>query len=56
MMGLPIRVELANVVAVQRPHDADPRHHRRTTVAFGDQDQDFNGSLPFLDLLFGLGQ
>jgi hypothetical protein len=24
--------------------------------AFGDQDQDFNGSLPLLDLLFGLRQ
>jgi len=29
----PIRIELANVVAVQRLHDADPREHRRTDVA-----------------------
>jgi hypothetical protein len=33
---------------------ADPRKHRRSAVAFGNQDQGFNGSLPFLDLLFGL--
>ena len=43
-------------VAVQCPHDADARHHRRAPVAFGDQDQDFNGSRPLLDLLFGLRQ
>jgi hypothetical protein len=41
-------------VTVQCLHDANPRKHRRAAVAFGDQDQDFNGSLPFLDLLFGL--
>jgi hypothetical protein len=29
MMGLSIRIELANLVAVQCPHDADPREHRR---------------------------
>jgi hypothetical protein len=27
MMGLAIRIELANLVAVQRLHDADPRQH-----------------------------
>jgi hypothetical protein len=43
-------------VAVQGPLDADPSEHRRAAVAFGDQDQDFNGCLPFLDLLFGLRQ
>jgi hypothetical protein len=43
-------------VPVQRPHDADPREHRRAAVAFGDEDQGFNGSLPLLDLLFGLRQ
>jgi hypothetical protein len=41
-------------VPVQRLHNANPRHHRWAAVAFGDQDQDFNGSLPFLDLLFSL--
>ena len=29
MMILPIRVKLANVAAVQGPHDADAREHRR---------------------------
>jgi hypothetical protein len=43
-------------VTVQGAHDADPREHRRAAVAFGDQDQDFNGSLPFLDLPFCLRQ
>jgi hypothetical protein len=42
------------MLAVQSPHDSDAREHRRAAVAFGDQDQDFNGSLPFLDLLFSL--
>jgi hypothetical protein len=56
MMGLAIWVELANVVAVQRLHNADARHHRGAAIAFGDQDQDFNGSLPFLNLLFCLRQ
>jgi hypothetical protein len=41
-------------VSVQCLHDADARHHRRPAVTFGDQDQDFNRSLPLLDLLFGL--
>ena len=50
------RRERALDVTVQRLHDANPRKHRRAAVAFGDQDQDFNGSLPFLDLLFGLRQ
>ena len=51
-----IGIELANVVTVQGPHDPDAREHRRAAVAFGDQDQDFNGSLPFLELLFALGE
>jgi len=29
MVGLAVRIELANVVAVQGPHDADAREHRR---------------------------
>src|SRR5258708_105517 len=29
MVGLAIRIELANLVSVQCPHDADPREHRR---------------------------
>jgi len=48
------RREHALDVPVQRSHDADSRHHGRPAIAFGDQDQDFNGRLPVLDLLFGL--
>jgi hypothetical protein len=55
MMIFAIGIELANVVPVQCPRDADPREHRRAAVAFGDQDQDFNRSLPFLDLLASNG-
>jgi hypothetical protein len=49
-----VGIELANVVAVQGSHDPDARHHRRPAVAFGDQKQGFDRSLPLLDLLFGL--
>ena len=44
-MGLPIRIELANVVTVQCLHDADPREHRRASVC-RDQDQRFHCHLP----------
>jgi hypothetical protein len=54
MMIFAIRIELANVVAVHGLHYSDARHHGWAAVAFGDEDQDFNGSLPFLELLFGL--
>ncbi len=47
-------IEYALDVSVQCLHDADARHHRRPAVTFGDRDQDFNRSLPLLDLLFGL--
>jgi hypothetical protein len=40
-------------VTVQRLHDADAREHRRA-VLVDDQDQSLDGSLPLLDLLFGL--
>jgi hypothetical protein len=56
MLFLSRRIKHPFDVTVQGSHDADARHHRRAAVAFGDQDQDFNGSLPFLDLLFGLRQ
>jgi hypothetical protein len=35
MMIFAIGIELANVVAVQCLHDADPREHRWAAVAFG---------------------
>jgi hypothetical protein len=49
-----IGVELANIVAVQCPQDADTRHHGRPP--FGDQEQNLDRGLPFLELLFGVGQ
>jgi hypothetical protein len=56
MMLFPIRIEHPLDVAVQCPHDADARKHRRSAVAFGDHDQRLDRSLPFLELLFGLWQ
>jgi hypothetical protein len=53
-MVFAIGIELAHDMPVQGSHDADAREHRRATVAFSNQDQDFNGSLPLLDVLFGL--
>jgi hypothetical protein len=40
---------------VQRPHDADARHHGRA-VMFDDQKHCFDRSLPFIELLFSLGE
>jgi len=37
------RVKRSFDVPVQCSHDADARKHGRPAVAFGDQDQDFNG-------------
>ena len=50
VMGLAIRVELANLVTVQRLHDANPRKHRRP-AALGDQQQRLHGCLPFRRLV-----
>jgi hypothetical protein len=47
------RVELPHYVTVQRPHDADARHHGRTGV-FDDQEHRFDRGLPLRELLFGL--
>jgi hypothetical protein len=52
-MGLAVRIELANVVTVQRLHDADPGKHRRSAVR-RDQDQRFHRCLPFLGFMLGL--
>ena len=46
MRVFPIGIELANVVAVQRAHDADPGEHRGAAEV-GDQDQRLDGGLPF---------
>jgi hypothetical protein len=55
-MGPPIRVELANVVAVQRLHEADPGEHCWPVLRLRSQDQGLNGGLPFLNLLSRLLQ
>ena len=54
MMGLAIWIELANVVAVQCPHDADPREHRRAAQRC-DQAQRFHARLPLWGRMLGLG-
>ena len=55
MMIFPIRIEMANVMAVQRPHDADARKHRRATER-RHQDQGFHRRLPFRGRVLGLRQ
>jgi hypothetical protein len=55
MMGLPIRIELANLVVVQRSHDADPRQHRRAAFR-RDQDQGLHRRLPLRHLVLCFGQ
>jgi len=42
-------------VSVQRPHDADARHHRRA-VKLDDQKQGFDRGLPLVEQLLGLGE
>jgi hypothetical protein len=42
-------------VAVQCPHDANPREHRRPAKR-RDQDQGFHCRLPLRSLVFNLGQ
>jgi hypothetical protein len=53
MMGLPIRIEHANLVAVQRLHDADPRQHCRP-ARLRDQEQRLHRRLPLRRLVLGL--
>jgi hypothetical protein len=52
MMIFPVRIELANVVAIRRLHKADPGEHCWPALRLRDQDQNLNGGLPFLNLLF----
>ena len=54
-MVFAIGVELANVPAVQRSHDADPREHRRA-AEISNQDQRLDRGLPFRELRFLLRQ
>jgi len=55
MMGLAVRIELANVMAVDRLHHPDPREHRRP-VALGNQQQRLHRGQPFFGVVFGLRQ
>jgi hypothetical protein len=48
-----IGIKLANDVPIQRSHDADARHHRRTAKR-SDQDQRLHCCLPFRCLVLGL--
>jgi hypothetical protein len=52
-MILAIGIELALDVPIQRPHDADPRKHRRPAQR-RDQHQRFHGGLPLRGHVFGL--
>jgi hypothetical protein len=54
MMIFARRIKHPLNVSIERSYDANACQHRRPALAFGDQDQDFNGSLPLLELLFGL--
>ncbi len=53
MMVFPIRIKHVFNVAVQRPHDADAREHRRSARR-RDQDQGLHCCLPFPGLVFDL--
>ena len=56
MMVFPIRIKHVFNVAVQRPHDADAREHRRSARR-RDQDQRLHGGLPLCGgLVLGLRQ
>ena len=48
-------IKFLNVAAVQRPHDADARKHRRATER-RHQDQGFHRRLPFRGRVLGLRQ
>ncbi|MDH2407073.1 hypothetical protein QCM77_45790, partial [Bradyrhizobium sp. SSUT18] len=50
-----VRGELPNVMAVQCPHDADPREHRRA-AKIGYQHQRLDGGLPFWRIMLALRQ
>ena len=48
-------IEFALYVPVQRSHHSDPREHRRAAQRRG-QDQSFHRCLPWLGVVFSLGQ
>jgi hypothetical protein len=53
MMVFAVRIEDVLDATVQRPHDADPRKHRRPAKC-RDQDQGFRRSLPLRSLMLSL--
>jgi hypothetical protein len=53
MVVFPIGIERPLDVAVQGPHDSDPRKHCRPTGIY-DQAQRFHGRLPFWGRVLGL--
>ena len=55
MLVFPRRVEHALDVAIQSPHYADARE-QRWPVKFRDQQQRFHRGLPFVGIVFCLGQ
>jgi hypothetical protein len=55
MMWFAVQIELANIVAVQCLHHADPREHRRPVKLYNQQ-QRFHRCLPFVGVVFCLGQ
>jgi len=55
MRVLPRRVELPFDATIQRPHNTYPGEHRRV-AALGYQQQRFHRGLPFLGIMFGLGE
>jgi hypothetical protein len=55
MFVLAIRIERPVDIAVQRPQHPDTRMHH-VVARFGGTDQTFDGGLPLLKLLLGLGQ
>jgi hypothetical protein len=54
MVFLSVRIEFPNDMTVQCPHDAYPRHHRRTASRY--QHQNLDRSLPFRQVGFLLRQ
>ena len=55
MRVFPVGTERPLDVAIERPHDADSREHRRA-AKFCDQEQCFHGGLPWRGVVFRLGQ
>jgi hypothetical protein len=55
MCVLPRRVELPFDVTIERSHHPYPGEHRRA-AALSDQQKRFHRGLPFLGIVFGLGE